>query len=155
MLLSTLQALFERDLHKLYKEIKAYQKEANLWHTEQDITNSAGNLCLHLVGNLNAFIGAELGQTGYVRDRPFEFNGKNVPRTSLLEQIVTTQEMVKNVLANLTEEQLAQEYPKEVFSGKMTTGFFLVHLATHLTYHLGQINYHRRLLDAKASNTAI
>lgn len=155
MLLSSLQTLFERDLRKLYKEIEAYQKEANLWITEQDITNSAGNLCLHLVGNLNAFIGAELGQTGYVRDRPFEFNGKDVPRASLLEQVVATQEMVKSVLGSLTEEQLAQDYPKEIFSGKMTTGFFLVHLATHLTYHLGQINYHRRLLDTKALNTVL
>lgn len=149
MLLSTLQTLFERDLRKLYKEIEAYQVEAHLWKQEQAISNSAGNLCLHLVGNLKAFIGAELGQTGYVRDRPFEFNGKDVPRTDLLQQVVDTQEMVQTVLAQLTEEQMAQEYPKIIFDRKMKTGFFLVHLATHLNYHLGQINYHRRLLDVK------
>lgn len=153
MLLSTLQTLFERDLRKLYKEIEAYQREANLWHTEQDISNSAGNLCLHLIGNLNTFIGAELGQTGYVRDRTFEFNGKDVPRQHLLKDIVATQTMVKSVLGNLTPEQLAQEYPKVIFSGKMTTGFFLVHLVTHLTYHLGQVNYHRRLLDTKITDS--
>jgi uncharacterized damage-inducible protein DinB len=147
MLLPTLKVLFKRDLHKLHKEIEAYQTEAILWHTEQAISNSAGNLCLHLIGNLNAFIGAELGDTGYTRDRTFEFNGKNVPRQDLLQQILDTSSMIDQVLTQLKTEQLEEDYPRIIFSEKMSTGFFLVHLATHLNYHLGQINYHRRLLD--------
>lgn len=147
MIVSVLQSLFERDLKRLKKEIELYKKEQHLWYVEEGISNSAGNLCLHLIGNLNAFIGAELGNSGYVRDRDLEFSAKNVSRDELLANIDATAEVVKNTLANLSETQLAVAYPVVVFKEEMTTGWFLVHLATHLNYHLGQINYHRRLLD--------
>ncbi|GHB52841.1 DinB family protein [Persicitalea jodogahamensis] len=146
-LTATLKSLFSRDLAKLKSEIEAYQKEENIWRVEENITNSAGNLCLHLVGNLNTFIGAELGATGYVRNREFEFAGKGVPRDALLEQIIKTIEMIGITLDGLTPEQMEREYQKVVFKDKMSTEYFLIHLSTHLAYHLGQINYHRRLLD--------
>ena len=148
MLTQTLKALFSRDLEQLKREIDQYQHEEKIWYTEKDITNSAGNLCLHLVGNLNAFIGAELGHTGYVRDRPLEFSLKNVPKHELLTKIDDTLAVVESTLDKLTAEQLAAAYPKEVFGKPMTTEYFLVHLSSHLMYHLGQINYHRRLLDS-------
>ncbi len=147
MLIPILQQLFERDLNKLKTEISAYTTEAALWVTDHEIANSGGNLCLHLIGNINAFIGTTLGNTDYVRQRSLEFSQKDIPRAILLEQIEATQRMVANTLNQLTEVHLAQEYPIRVFKKEMTTGFFLMHLATHLTYHLGQINYHRRLLD--------
>lgn len=147
MLISILQSLFERDLLKLKTEIEQYQAEKKLWHIEKSISNSAGNLCLHLIGNLNAFIGAELGKTGYVRNRELEFSLKDVPKKELLEKIEATMEVVKKSLAKVTDEQLQTDYPLMVFKEKLSTGMFLTHLATHLSYHLGQINYHRRLLD--------
>jgi uncharacterized damage-inducible protein DinB len=147
MLVQILQPLFERDLNKLKTEIEQYSNEESLWRVEKNITNSAGNLCLHLIGNLNAFIGAELGKTGYVRQRELEFSQKNIPRKELLEKIDATAAVVKQALATVTQEQLQADYPVMVFKEKITTGLFLVHLATHLSYHLGQINYHRRLLD--------
>ena len=147
MIVSSLQILYKRDLEKLFREIEAYRNEANLWHIEGNISNSAGNLCMHLVGNLNAYIGAILGKTGYVRDRPFEFAGKNLPRATLLAQIRETAAMVDSVLGQLTDNDLKTEYPEEVTDGRVSTGYFLMHLAVHLGYHLGQINYHRRLLD--------
>lgn len=150
MLIPILQSLFERDLNKLKIEIESYHDENNLWHVEKNITNSAGNLCLHLIGNLNAFIGAELGKTGYVRNRELEFSTKHIARNELIQNIEATQDVVRNSLAILSEEELSADYPLIVFKNKMTTGWFLVHLATHLNYHLGQINYHRRLLDAEA-----
>ncbi|AKD57924.1 DinB family protein [Spirosoma radiotolerans] len=148
MLIQTLKKLFRRDLEKLRREIDQYKNEDVIWHTERNIANSAGNLCLHLAGNLNTYLGAELGKTGYVRHRELEFSLKDVPRAELLQKIDDTIVVVDNALSTLTEAQLEEEYPMLVFEEKTSTGYFLVHLATHLTYHLGQINYHRRLLDA-------
>ena len=147
MLIETLQTLFKRDLERLAQEIGSYQNEANIWIIEGNISNSAGNLCLHLVGNLNTYIGGELGKTGYIRDRDLEFSQKNVPQAELIQMVENTRKVVDEALSKVTPEQLEQEYPLEVFAGKMSTQFFLVHLVAHLSYHLGQVNYHRRLLD--------
>lgn len=149
MLLNTLKSLFRRDLERLRQEIDAYRDEAKIWHVEKSIANSAGNLCLHLVGNLNTYIGAELGKTGYVRHRELEFSQKNVPKAELLAKIEETIVVVEKALDSVTDEQLNQQYPVLVFQEKTSTEYLLVHLTTHLTYHLGQINYHRRLLDVQ------
>lgn len=146
-IIEILRLLFTRDLKKLKREIEAYENEDHLWIVEKSILNCAGNLCLHLVGNLNAYIGGELGKTGYVRQRDLEFSQKDVPKTELLKKVEDTQAMVDKVLSQLSPQLLKEEYPLHVFENKMTTEFFLIHLATHLNYHLGQINYHRRLLD--------
>lgn len=147
MITQTLIALFERDLTKLKEELLTYHNEENIWKTEVQIPNSAGNLTLHLIGNLNAFIGAEIGKTGYVRNRPLEFSDKDVPREKMIAALDSTIQVIKNALSTLTEEDYAAEYPLVVFKEKMSTEYFLIHLAVHLGYHLGQINYHRRLLD--------
>jgi uncharacterized damage-inducible protein DinB len=142
-----LKTIFSRDLEKLRKEIGAYQQEEKIWHIEKSITNSAGNLCLHIVGNLNTYIGAELGKTGYVRQRDLEFSLKDIFQKELLEKIDATIIVVDKTLEALTDIQLEDEYPLLVYAEKTTIGFLLVSLIAHLSYHLGQINYHRRLLD--------
>jgi len=147
MITETLIKLFTRDLYKLKIEIESYSNERNLWLVEKSITNSAGNLCLHLVGNLNAFIGAQLGNSNYIRQRDLEFSNKDVPRSELLKMVDDTIAVVENTLGKLKEQDLEKEYPLLVFKEKTTTEYFLMHLVTHLTYHLGQINYHRRLLS--------
>jgi hypothetical protein len=147
MLIDTLKSLFNRDLKQLKAEIESYQNENKIWHIQQGITNSAGNLCLHLVGNLNTYIGAEFGKTGYIRDRPLEFSQKDVPRAVLIDKIEATIVVVNNALDNLSEAELKLEFPLLVFQTRTSTEFMLIHLTTHLAYHLGQINYHRRLLD--------
>lgn len=147
MLKQTLKTLFLRDLEKVKKEIEQYRQEQNIWKTAEGIANSGGNLCLHLVGNLKTYIGAELGKTGYIRQRDLEFSLKDIPRSELLAKISETIGVVGTTFDQLTDEQLAAEYPAPVLEGKATTEFFLVHLSMHLSYHLGQINYHRRLLD--------
>jgi len=146
-MIDTLIKIFKRDLNKLKLEIELYKNESNLWVTDKEITNCAGNLCLHIIGNLNAFIGHDLGNTGYIRKRDLEFSLKNVPREDLIRQINGVIIVVEAVLLKLTAKDLQKEFSRKVFEEKMTTEFFLVHLTTHLTYHLGQINYHRRLLD--------
>jgi uncharacterized damage-inducible protein DinB len=147
MLIETLKSLFDRDLNKLKVEIESYQNETQIWVIDKNILNSAGNLCLHLVGNLNTYIGAEIGKTGYIRNRELEFSLKDIPQSELIEKIENTILVVNNALNTLTENDLETIYPLIVFEKEMTTGFFLVHLSSHLTYHLGQINYHRRLLS--------
>lgn len=147
MLKDTLIKLFKRDLNKLIEEISLYKDESHLWKIDRSITNSAGNLCLHLVGNLNYFIGAILGDTGYVRQRELEFSLKDVPKAELINQVEETIVVVENALNKLTEADLKKDYKLQVFKEPMTTEYFLVHLTMHLAYHLGQMNYHRRLLD--------
>jgi len=147
MSLASLKALYSRDLNKLKLEIESYQNEHNLWLIEKNILNSAGNLCLHLAGNLNTYIGKELGHTGYVRDRDLEFSLKNVPRTELIRQIDQVTITVSETLNQLKEEDLQKIYPVLARPERESVEYMLIHLAMHLSYHLGQINYHRRLLD--------
>jgi len=144
----TLKSLFRRDLEKLRVEIDSYQDESKIWYVEKSIPNSAGNLCLHLLGNLNTYIGAEIGNTGQIRQRELEFSLKNIPQNELLKKIDETIVVIDTVLDLLTDELLNQDYPNTVFEERISRGTFLIHLTTHLTYHLGQINYHRRLLDS-------
>jgi hypothetical protein len=146
MLTDVLAKLYERDLAKLKAEIEQYPNEADLWKTSGEITNSAGNLTLHLIGNLKHFIGATLGNSGYIRNRDLEFSDTGVSLGSLLIGIDETAAVVASTLSRLSEADLEKTYPIEVFGEPLTTEFFLVHLAGHLNWHLGQINYHRRLL---------
>jgi hypothetical protein len=147
MITETLNILFTRDLKRLRQEIESYNNEHNLWRVENDISNSAGNLCLHLIGNLNTYIGKEIGKIDYIRNRELEFSLKDIPKVELLKKIDETILIVSSSLERLTPGDLLKEYPVIVFDTPTSTEFLLVHLATHLAYHLGQINYHRRLLD--------
>lgn len=144
-----LKQLFDRDLKQALSELKAYKKEENLWKLSGEISNTAGNLLLHICGNLRHFIGSTLGNSGYIRRRDDEFNLKEVKRSDLVAELKTTKKVVSEVLEELTDDQLNEIYPINVFGKEMTTQFFLIHLHGHLTYHLGQVNYHRRLLDNK------
>lgn len=146
-MIESLKSLYTRDLNKLRAEILSYNNEKIIWSVDKNISNSAGNLCLHLVGNLNHFIGTVLGNSGYVRNRDLEFSLKNIPRPELIEKIDRTLDIVTKTLDKLDEDDLKKEYPLVVFESKMSTEYFLIHLLSHLDYHLGQINYHRRLLD--------
>ncbi len=146
MLIAILSELYERDLAKVKSEIEQYSNASDLWLVDGDITNSAGNLTLHIVGNLQHFFGSVLGGSDYVRDRDREFSDSDVPREDLVAMIDGTRAVVKGTLEKLSDDDLADIYPIEVFGEPITTGYFLVHLATHLNYHLGQINYHRRIM---------
>ena len=143
----TIRTLFERDIKKVKTEIESYKSEENLWKVEGKVLNSAGNLCLHLIGNLNHFIGAGIGKTGYIRQRELEFSQKNVPKEELLSKLEEVIKVVDTSIKSLSEEELFTETTVPKFEEKQTTAFLLLHLHAHLNYHLGQINYHRRLLD--------
>jgi hypothetical protein len=138
--------IFDRDLNKLREEINLYKDENSMWIIKDGISNSGGNLALHLIGNLNHFIGATLGDTGYVRERDLEFSLKNIPRTEILSSIEKTIYVVENTLVRLSNEGLAKEFPLQKHNETVTTQQMLLHLLSHLSYHLGQINYHRRMV---------
>jgi len=140
--------LFSRDLNKLKEEISLYEEETLLWKVDKQITNSAGNLCLHICGNLRHFIGHHLGNSGYRRDRPAEFNDKNVSQPELLKMVDITIEEVNNALNNLKEEDFTTIQPTDFEGWKIECNLatFIVHIYGHLNYHLGQVNYHRRIL---------
>ncbi|MFY0605798.1 MAG: DinB family protein [Cyclobacteriaceae bacterium] len=150
MILAELSQLFERDLKKLSNQIAMYKDEDLLWTKASGISNSAGNLALHINGNLQHFVGAVLGETGYIRDREFEFGDQKVPKQQIIDEVELTIAVVQKTLSNMVDNQLGVLYPIEVFGQPMSTSFFLMHLHSHLNYHLGQINYHRRILSKNA-----
>ena len=146
MLTENLTKLFERDILKLKTEISAYTDESKLWITAAGISNSGGNLCLHLLGNLQHYIGGVLGGSGYVRNRPEEFSQKNIPVSEMTKTIDQTLTVVTQTIHSLSAETLAKDYPEKVLDQVWETEIFILHLLAHLSYHLGQINYHRRLV---------
>ena len=146
MLTSSLISLYERDLIKVITELNLYEYESDIWNIAPSINNSSGNLAMHLIGNLNTYIGAQLGHSGYVRDRPAEFSLKNIPRSKIIADLEEVLLTIKNVFIGLKSEDLQSNYPENVLGYEMSTEYFLIHLLAHLNYHLGQINYHRRLI---------
>lgn len=142
--------ILDRDLRTLRREVEAYPNDRALWQEVPGISNVAGTLTLHLAGNLQHYIGARMGQTGYVRDRAAEFARRDVPRPELLSQIEAARAAVKAALSRAPEPDLTAEYPETVGGSKVSTGDYLVHLTTHFAYHLGQIDYHRRVVTGKA-----
>lgn len=143
--LSSLELILLRDLDKLQNEIAQYPNEESVWVIKGDIKNSAGTLVLHLCGNLQHYIGVGLGKSDYKRDRDKEFSARNVSRADLIKEIGRAKEAVKNGLASITADILETDYPLPVFDYAMTVQHFMIHLAAHFGYHLGQVNYHRRL----------
>lgn len=140
--------IYERELRNVIKELKQYPSEKLIWENAEGINNSGGNLTLHLLGNLRHFIGAVMGGTGYVRLRDLEFSEKNIPREHLINNVENLIEEIKETLGKYVDKDFEMLYPVKVFADKeMTKAFFLIHLTVHLSYHLGQINYHRRLIS--------
>ncbi len=142
--------LFQKDLDKLKEEITIYSKDEYLWQIKEGISNSGGNLCMHITGNLQHYIGAVLGNSDYVRNRDAEFRLKNVSRDKLLEDIAITREAVTDTLEQLSKNDLQKDYLYPVGDEKTNTSYFLIYLLSHMNYHIGQINYHRRIVEGEA-----
>lgn len=140
-----------RDLESLRAQLNGYQDERDIWRLVPGVTNSAGTLALHLAGNVQHYIGAELGQTGYVRDREAEFDTRDLPRAELLERVEAARSALQVGLQEMRDQTLEAEYPVEVGGVRLPNGLFLLQLATHLAYHLGQVDYHRRVVTGGAS----
>jgi len=138
--------LFDRDLKKLREEISNFRDEDNIWRREEGVSNTAGTLIVHLIGSLSYTVGALIGKTGYVRDRVHEFSAADIPQEQLIAEVDNLIEIVRKSLTGIDRQKLDEQYPLEMF-GKKSTAFYLSHFYGHLNYHLGQINYLRRILE--------
>ncbi len=141
--------VLRRELKALRREIESYPSEDDLWAIPAGIANPGGNLALHLTGNLQYFVGNVLGKNGYVRNRDTEFGSRDIPRADLLREIDNAIAAVELGMSKIREEDLAKPFPEKVGGVSSSTGAFLAHFATHLAYHLGQVDYHRRMLTGE------
>jgi hypothetical protein len=139
--------LYQRDIDKLIEEINLFKKEKNIWKIKGEVKNPVGNLTLHLLGNLNHFIGRTLGNTDYIRKREDEFSLKNVAREKLVSDLILLKEVINTSLGNLSDDDLKKEFPLKIRDEILTTELLLIYLLNHFNYHLGQINYLRRIIE--------
>jgi len=144
-------AVIGRELRALERELNAYQTEDQVWLLPPGLPNSGGTLALHASGNLQHFIGAVLGGTKYVRDRDAEFQRRDVPRSQLIEDLHRADSVVRETLDRLDPSALAGPYPIPVANRRLDTGDFLMHLVAHLAYHMGQVDFHRRIVTGDAT----
>jgi uncharacterized damage-inducible protein DinB len=149
MMVDSLHRVLARDTMTLRDELLAYPEEQQIWAVPPGTKNSAGTLVLHLCGNLRHYLGALFGRTGYVRDRDAEFSRRNIPRAELLAECDAALEAITRGFAALSDDELAKPFPDQLGGAQLPTGLALLHLATHLAYHLGQIDYHRRLVTGQ------
>jgi hypothetical protein len=150
MTLDAMRRALVRDLGALRRELEAYPRESDLWVRPDGIANPGGALARHLTGNIRHFIGAQLGGTAYVRDRAAEFADRTTPRATLLAEVDAAIREADAALRALPVSRLAEPYPLEVGGVRLATDRFLTHLLTHFAYHLGQLDYHRRVVTGVA-----
>jgi len=144
-MIQSVLTVLSRDLATLAQEVALYPSDAALWTAVEGLGNPGGNLVLHLAGNLQHFIGAQLGGTGYVRDRDAEFTRRGLTRAELQEEVARAASVVASTLSDLDPARLAEPYPLPILGRAVGTEVFLVHLCAHLAYHLGQLDAHRRV----------
>jgi hypothetical protein len=147
MLSNLLADFYEKDIRKLIEEVNLFNNEENLWKIEGSVKNSCGNLVLHIIGGLNHFVGTTLAHTGYIRNRDQEFSRKGVERKELVAQLEALSSMINKTVSALTKEDMEAEFPIFFDKPKTSVSYVLVQLLAHLNYHLGQVNYLRRILE--------
>lgn len=146
MLPDVIETILRRDLAGVRRSIEAYPDDATPWEQRPGLPNAGGTLALHVAGNIQHYIGATLGRSGYRRDRDAEFARRGVPRAEMLAELEAADGAVVRGLSALAGRSLAEPFPEPIGGRTVTTEAFLVHIATHLAYHLGQIDYHRRVV---------
>ena len=145
--------LMERELENVIQEVELFPDDELLWATLPGVANSCGNLAIHLAGNLQHFVGMHLGQTGYVRNRPNEFSQKSGTRAEVVAEVRRAIDVVGRVVPKLTDDEWAARYAEDVGGVPQETGPFLMHLASHAAFHLGQMGYLRRTLTGQSAST--
>lgn len=153
VLIEDLRLLLVRDLRAFAREVDLCPDDDVLWRAVPGVTNTVGNLALHVSGNLRHYVGAILGGTGYVRDRPLEFSRRTGTRAEVRAEIEDAIGVVSRVLPALPAEVLERDYPEAGLGVVLPTHLFLLHLATHLAHHLGQAGYLRRALTGDATSS--
>lgn len=151
MLRTAVQAILLRELGAVRRSVEVYPDDASLWVERRGLPNPGGTLVLHMAGNLQHFVGAVLGNSGYRRDRAAEFSRRGVSRADLLDEIDAAAEAVERGMNAISDDAMADAYPESIAGRSVATGDYLAHLAAHLAYHLGQLDYHRRVVTGERS----
>lgn len=155
MFLEHILQVMIRELEGMKREILAYQDEADIWRSVPGLPNAAGTIALHVAGNLQHFVGAQLGMSDYIRDREAEFSRRDVSAAGIVEELDQTIGAVKAAFLGLEEDAMDGMFPLEIAGVRPTSGEFLIHLVAHLAYHLGQIDYHRRCVTGDAASVGV
>jgi Protein of unknown function (DUF1572) len=142
-----------RELEGFKRELARFPDDESVWSIAPGVTNSAGNLALHIAGNLQHFIGTVLGGSGYVRNRDLEFGQRSGPRENVYAELDAAIAVVRRVLPSLPNERLEQEFPEQLMGMTFRTSTFLVHLCAHAGFHLGQAGYLRRTLTGDSTSS--
>jgi len=150
---SILTTQIVRELQSFIREVEACPSDESVWHTRRGVTNSVGNLALHVCGNLQDFVGRVLGGTSYARNRDQEFAQREGTRASLVAELRATIDVIESTLPGLTDEMMAADYPMPLAGKTLSTATFLVHLGAHLAFHLGQAGYLRRVITGDNKST--
>jgi uncharacterized damage-inducible protein DinB len=138
-----------KKLAGVVQELAAPLSDEQFWAKPFTFGNSFGHLVLHLTGNLNYYIGAQIAGTGYVRDRALEFSDATLPsKAEVLKKFDQAIEMVLGAINNQTAEDWSKAYAAV---GVDASDRFAVVLlcVTHLHHHIGQMMYLRVELKRK------
>lgn len=155
MFIEPIHRIMIRELEGLKGELLAYENEGDIWRSVPGLANTAGTISLHVAGNLQHFVGAQLGKSGYVREREAEFGRRDVPVSVLVEEVDKTIASLDATFPGLEEEAMGRSFPQEIAGVRPTVGEFLIHLVAHLAYHLGQVDYHRRCVTGDATTAGV
>jgi len=146
-----IRLLFLRELATFRREVELFPDDDTLWRTVPGVTNSAGNLALHIAGNLRHFVGAVLGKTGYVRNRDAEFGTREGSRDMVSKTLAAAEAEVAATFAKLDDAAMAAPFPAPPKGVEVTTQRWLIHLVSHAGFHLGQAGYLRRILTGNGA----
>lgn len=155
MFIEHIHHIMVRELRGMKNELLAYEDEGDIRRSVPGLPNTAGTIALHVAGNLQHFVGAQLGKSGYVRDRDAEFGRREVSVAEIVDELDKTIAALDATFARLEEKAMDRPFPQEIAGVRPTVGEFLVHLVAHLAYHLGQIDYHRRCITGDASTAGV
>jgi hypothetical protein len=144
-----------RELEGMKRELLAYPDQTDIWRSMPGLPNAAGTIALHVAGNLQHFVGAQLGESGFVRDREAEFSRRDVPAAGIVAELDEAIGALNEAFSSLEEDAMDRPYPQEIVGVRPTAGEFLVHLVAHLGYHLGQIDYHRRCVTENSASAGV
>ena len=131
---------YEYVAKQLHKWVDPLSKE-QFWHNPYAYGNTVGHLLLHLTGNLNYYIGAQIAKTGYVRDRPREFNDPNPPsKEGALKRLDETIAMVIRTIQAQSSDHWSADY-SAVGATALNRLDMVVQCAAHMQHHIGQMIY--------------
>jgi hypothetical protein len=145
--------LLTRELEGFKRELELFPDDQTIWRTVPGVTNSAGNLAIHVAGGLQYLIGAVLGGTGYVRNREAEFGRRGGTRSEVMAELDRAMAVVCQVLPQLSDDTLAADFPEAVLGVRFRTSRFLLHLCAHAAFHLGQAGYLRRAMTGNPATS--